>query len=149
MVVPCPSAAMKNNCYRAPAALLGCCFASPNLFKSDSNLGRAVALRSALAAKTWDIWISPNCAAKHVELWALVKECMELTKCHWKLHFGSEVEDGWTPLKAKFKKTPTKLLACVYNAEIGDGKFSGWKMTTTMTAFTGKIMDVESTIHGF
>ena len=148
MVVPCPSEAMKSNCYRAPAALLGCCLASPSLFKSDSDLGRAIVLRSAMA-KRWDIWISPSCAAKHVEWWAFVKECMEVTKCHWKLHFGSEVDDDWTPLKAKFKKTPARLLACVGNAEIGDGKFAGWKTTMTMAAFTEKIVDVESTIHGF
>ena len=150
MVVPCPSEAMQSNSYRLPAALLGCCLISPSLLKSDSDVGRAVMLRSAIA-KTWSIWISCACATKHVAFWALVKDCMDsTTDCCWKLHFSSEVDDDWTPLKDKFKNKPSNLLAVVSSAEIGDGRFAGWKNTMTMADFTEKkIVEVESTIHGF
>ena len=108
-------------------------------------------LRSAIASKRWDIWISPSCAAKHVELWALVKESIDCPTIdsRWKLHFGTEADDDWTPLKAKFKKTPSRLVACVCKAELGDDKFADWKNKMAMAAFNEKIVDDESTIHGF
>ena len=53
-------------------------------------------------------------------------------------------------MKDKFKNRPANLLAVVSSAEIGDGRFAGWKNTMTMADFTEKkIVEVESTIHGF
>ena len=101
-------------------------------------------------AKRLDIWISPRCTAANAELWAMIQECIDgPRKANWKLHRGAEYIDDWSPLKDKFKKMPTRLFACICQTEAGEERFANWHNKFTMEEFLDRIVQVESTIHGF
>ena len=80
----------------------------------------------------------------------MIQECMACPReVHWKLHHGAEDADDWTPLKDKFKKVPSRLFACICKAEASEERFANWRNKFTMEKFLDRIVEVESTIHGF